>query len=87
MQSIEEKEYWEVFHKDDRNQRARGQNGKRHNRKEEARRNKRMVLREQQAQLSRKSSELSVEEEEEVKPKKYGNGKIRKEQKRQKHYF
>lgn len=33
MQLFEEKEYWEVFAKDSRNQKAKGQNAKRNNHK------------------------------------------------------
>ena len=87
MQLFEEKEYWEVFSKDSRNKKATGGHAKRTNKKEQIRRQNKIKEREEQAETDKPIIEEATDDEEGNKTKKYGNGKQRKEQKKQTHYL
>ena len=88
MQLFEEKEYWEVFAKDSRNKKAKGGDARRNNRKEALKRMNRIQEKQEMAALSKPIVEESTDEDNPGQViKKYNNGKIKKELKKQTHYF
>lgn len=83
---MDDKEYEEVFHKDDRNQRAYGNTKKRTNVKEVQRRMQQMEKRNLAKAEGMQSEDESPEVEEPTSRKKYGNGKPERVVKVQQYY-
>lgn len=84
---IEEKEYCDVFAKDSRNRRAIGAGNKRNNKKEVNKRLAKMLEKEEQTENDKPCIEEETDEEESAKTKKYINGKPKRSEKKQTHYF
>lgn len=75
MELFEDRENWEIFHKDSRNPKASGRDGRRQNVKENRKRLQRMQERQQQGESEKIVVDESTDEEPDLGKKKYDNGK------------
>ncbi len=80
MELFEDRENWEIFHKDSRNRKAEGRDARRQNVKENRKRLQRIQEREQQRESEKVVVDESTDEQPDLgKAKKYENGKPKRE--------